>query len=167
MRLVQGFFGLSLLGLLSAHGCKCNKEENNMSTTQQKSESAPTPMAGTTAATPGSDASGESKLGIEVLSPGDGAEAQEKMKVTVHYTGKLVDGTKFDSSLDRNEPFSFVLGAGNVIAGWDQGVKGMKVKEKRRLTIPPQLGYGERGVPGVIPPQSTLIFEVELIKVEP
>ncbi len=155
---------ICLLSLFAAQSCSCNKKNEEAQVSEKSVQPSPSvnPQASQSAVT------GEpAKLGVEVLSPGDGAEAQEKMKVTVHYTGKLVDGTKFDSSLDRNEPFSFVLGAGNVIAGWDQGVKGMKVKEKRRLTIPPHLGYGERGVPGVIPPQSTLIFEVELIKVEP
>lgn len=96
---------------------------------------------------------------------GTGAEAVSGKKITVNYAGTLTDGTKFDSSYDRGTPFSFNLGAGEVIAGWDQGVAGMKVGGKRKLTIPPSLGYGAQAA-GAIPPNSTLIFEVELLKVE-
>jgi FKBP-type peptidyl-prolyl cis-trans isomerase len=104
-------------------------------------------------------------LKTEDLVVGSGSEAKAGGKVTVHYTGWLEDGTKFDSSKDRGTPFSFVLGQGRVIKGWDQGVAGMKVGGKRKLTIPPELGYGSRGAGGVIPPDATLIFEVELLGV--
>jgi FKBP-type peptidyl-prolyl cis-trans isomerase len=97
---------------------------------------------------------------------GEGDEAKAGDVVTVHYTGWLTDGKKFDSSLDRNQPFTFQLGAGQVIEGWDKGVAGMKVGGKRKLTIPPGLAYGNRAVGGVIPPNSTLVFEVELLGVK-
>jgi hypothetical protein len=104
-------------------------------------------------------------LKIEILKEGNGIKAENGKTISVHYTGVLEDGTKFDSSLDRREPFSFKLGAGQVIKGWDLGILGMEVGEKRKLTISPELGYGERGAGGVIPPNSTLIFEVELLNV--
>jgi FKBP-type peptidyl-prolyl cis-trans isomerase len=99
------------------------------------------------------------------LTVGTGATAQAGQTVTVHYTGWLENGKKFDSSVDRGQPFSFPLGAGRVIKGWDEGVRGMRVGGKRKLTIPSNLGYGTRGAGGVIPPNATLIFDVELISV--
>jgi len=106
------------------------------------------------------------ELKIEDIVVGTGVEAVAGKDVTVHYTGTLTDGTKFDSSLDRGNPFVFSLGAGEVIKGWDQGVAGMKVGGKRKLTIPSSLGYGDRGAGAVIPPGATLLFEVELLDVE-
>jgi FKBP-type peptidyl-prolyl cis-trans isomerase len=104
-------------------------------------------------------------MNIEKLKTGTGPAPKTGEVVTVHYTGWLQDGTKFDSSVDRNEPFSFVLGRGQVIQGWDQGVATLCVGDKARLTIPPQLAYGAQGYPGAIPPNATLIFEVELLAV--
>ena len=106
-----------------------------------------------------------SGLVYEDISVGTGATAQAGKTVSVHYTGWLTGGEKFDSSKDRNQPFNFPLGANYVIAGWDEGVQGMLVGGVRRLTIPPQLGYGARGAGGVIPPNATLVFEVELLSV--
>jgi FKBP-type peptidyl-prolyl cis-trans isomerase len=106
-----------------------------------------------------------SGLKSEDLKEGAGAAAKSGDTVDVHYTGWLKDGTKFDSSVDRGQPFSFPLGAGRVIKGWDEGVQGMKVGGKRRLIIPPDLAYGARGAGGVIPPNAELTFEVELLKI--
>ena len=113
------------------------------------------------------------QLNRQDVKVGTGAEAVAGRTVVVHYTGWLYDparpdrkGTKFDSSRDRNEPFEFNLGAGQVIQGWDQGVAGMKVGGQRTLTIPPDMGYGARGAGGVIPPNATLLFDVELLAVK-
>ncbi|HEY8536879.1 MAG TPA: FKBP-type peptidyl-prolyl cis-trans isomerase [Vicinamibacterales bacterium] len=109
---------------------------------------------------------GVTRLEITDVTVGTGTEAAPGRKVTVHYTGTLMDGTKFDSSRDRNEPFTFTLGVGEVIPGWDEGVKGMKAGGVRRLTIPSSMAYGSRGAGRVIPPNAALQFEVELLSVE-
>lgn len=119
----------------------------------------PPPVSGDTITT----ASG---LKYIVAQAGSGRAAEPGQQVQVHYTGWLTDGQKFDSSVDSGQPFSFPLGQGRVIRGWDQGVAGMQVGEKRRLIIPPELGYGSRGYPGAIPPNATLIFDVELLDIE-
>jgi FKBP-type peptidyl-prolyl cis-trans isomerase FkpA len=104
-------------------------------------------------------------LVMETLKVGTGGEAKTGERVTVHYVGTLTDGKKFDSSRDRGQGFRFTLGGGEVIQGWDRGVAGMRVGELRKLTIPPHMGYGARGFPPVIPPDATLVFEVELLSV--
>ena len=126
-------------------------------------------LGAATSQTPSATGSAKTKMDDKLIVTdevvGTGAEAVSGKKVTVNYLGTLTNGTKFDSSYDRNQPFSFNLGAGEVIKGWDQGVAGMKIGGKRKLTIPPSLGYGAQDL-GSIPPNSTLVFEVELLKVE-
>jgi FKBP-type peptidyl-prolyl cis-trans isomerase len=136
-----------------------------------KSEEAPAEQAMTEAPAmpetdPGSMVITESGLNYKDLVVGDGAVAEAGKVAVVHYTGWLMDDTKFDSSVDRGAPFEFPLGEGRVIKGWDEGVAGMKVGGKRLLIIPPDLGYGERGAPPHIPPNSVLKFEVELLEVK-
>ncbi len=140
-------------GIVAALSACTKKEAEQAAATAPTAETAP---AG----------GGANELKIENMKVGTGAEAVAGKTVSVHYTGWLTDGKKFDSSLDRNQPFKFSLGAGQVIAGWDKGVQGMKVGGKRKLTIPPTLGYGASGAGGVIPPNATLVFEVELLGVE-
>ena len=106
------------------------------------------------------------RIKIEILEKGNGAAAKNGDTIVVHYIGTLENGTKFDSSLDRGRPFSFVLGAGQVIAGWEQGILGMRVGEKRKLTIAPELAYGEAGAGNAIPPNATLIFEINLLEIK-
>lgn len=118
----------------------------------------PPPVSGQPVTTP-------SGLQYIEVAPGTGEEARAGQRVTVHYTGWLTNGQKFDSSRDRNDPFQFALGRRQVIAGWDEGVAGMRVGGQRRLLIPSELGYGARGAPGAIPPNATLIFDVELLRV--
>ena len=134
------------------------------------SETPSAPPVTTTAAAPANASNAPrtttSGLIIETLATGSGPAAKSGDKVSVHYTGWLTNGTKFDSSRDRNEPFKFHLGAGQVIPGWDEGVAGMQSGGKRRLTVPAHLAYGPRGAGGVIPPNAVLIFEVELLAIQ-
>ena len=154
--------------LLAAVGC--NQTESNQSASSTSAsqtttgEATPPP---TDAGTPGVERTTRSGIKIQDLKVGDGAIAESGKTVSVHYTGWLTDGTKFDSSLDRGQPFPFVLGTGAVIPGWDEGVQGMRVGGKRKLTIPPDLAYGASGTPGgPIPPNATLVFECELMGVQ-
>ena len=144
----------------------CTKKEMTTTQTEKAPTTAATPAATTTAAAPTQTMQNVTELKKEDIKVGDGAEAKAGQTVSVHYTGWLTNGTKFDSSVDRGQPFDFKLGAGQVIPGWDQGVAGMKVHGKRKLTIPPNMGYGERGAGGVIPPNATLVFDVELLAVK-
>ena len=148
-------------------GCqKCSKEQ---STTESEGQSDTTELKGDVAVHERADVKKATSLNELTKiddKEGSGAEAESGNLVSVHYTGWLTDGTKFDSSRDRNAPFDFPLGQRRVISGWDEGVKGMKIGGKRILVIPPSMGYGERGAGHVIPPNSTLIFEVELIAIK-
>lgn len=156
-------FALLITATLAITGCdKCSGAKDQATTASTPAATTP----GAAATTPAPADAGNGTLQITDETVGAGAEAADGKKVSVHYTGTLLDGTKFDSSKDRGQPFSFVLGSGMVIAGWDQGVKGMKEGGKRKLVIPPNLAYGNRAVGGVIPPNSTLVFEIELLKVE-
>ena len=150
--IVYGLAALAVVGLVVA---ACAKKETPNASAANGAAAA----AGTTITT----ASG---LQYVVVKEGDGAVAKAGQTVSVHYTGWLTNGTKFDSSVDRGQPFQFNLGAGQVIKGWDEGVAGMKIGEKRKLIIPPNLGYGDRGAGNVIPPNATLVFDVELLGVQ-
>ena len=146
---------------LAALGCqrKVEEPESRVIVPVPSSESAEAPASASAAA---AKPAGLVKEDIKV---GTGPEAKAGDQVSVHYTGTLTDGTKFDSSLDRNEPFQFALGAGQVIKGWDQGVAGMRKGGKRKLTIPSELGYGASGSPPKSPPNATLVFDVELLSI--
>jgi len=162
-------------------GMGCRGSEPGASSSTATGSSASTTTTSTTSSTTGSGMSATARTETpavpapEVTTPsglryqdlvvGTGAEATAGRAVSVHYTGWLVDGTKFDSSVDRGRPYPFTLGAGDVIRGWDEGVAGMKVGGKRKLTIPPNLAYGPGGRPPVIPPNATLVFDVELLGV--
>jgi FKBP-type peptidyl-prolyl cis-trans isomerase len=145
---------VSMLALFGAAGCQPTAPQPEQPAVMQD----PVPQD------PADNGAGD--LQIEDVVEGDGDEAQVGDTVRVHYTGRLMDGTEFDSSRERDEPFEFVLGRGMVIPGWDEGVQGMKEGGQRRLVIPPDMAYGEQGI-GPIPPNSTLEFDVELLEVNP
>ncbi len=140
----------------------CSQKEANVSSPEKGGKS----MVETTAVDPAAGMiTTPSGLQYKDLVQGSGDSPKPAKMVTVHYTGWLADGSKFDSSVDRNEPFTFRIGAGNVIRGWDEGVMSMKIGGKRKLIIPPALGYGSAGAGGVIPPNATLVFEVILLDI--
>src|SRR5262245_30568129 len=163
--------------IVAIGGCQqsSTSEGTSSTTTTKTTESTPQAAAPSASESPATTPATTPSAGQEVTMPnglkyqdlkvGDGALAESGKEVVVHYTGWLTDNTKFDSSVDRGQPCKFQLGAGQVIRGWDEGVKGMRVGGKRKLTIPPDLGYGANGAGGVIPPNATLIFDVELLEV--
>ena len=146
-------------------GAQAIGEQPNASIATKQNKVAPNP-AGSPPTPLGQPAKSPTGLVYETLTEGTGESAKSGQTVTIHYTGTLADGTVFDSSRTRNEPFVTPIGLGRVIAGWDEGVPGMKVGERRKLTIPPELGYGSSGSPPKIPPNSPLIFDVELLGVK-
>lgn len=155
---------LALLLTLAA----CSGKTDDGTTAVAPAETTATRESGTadTFAMPANPQTTPSGLKYVIDQPGTGAKAQAGQSVSVHYTGWLTDGTKFDSSRDRGEPFELTLGQGQVIQGWDEGVAGMQIGEKRTLVIPPALGYGDQGAGGVIPPDATLVFKIELLGVQ-
>ena len=154
-----------IVSLFTVTGCSGCAEKDTNSQTASDSGSDGTAPADSGESVTTQKQETEAGLVIEDIKEGAGAEATNGSRVSVHYTGTLTDGKKFDSSHDRGTPLQFELGAGQVIKGWDQGVLGMKVGGKRKLTIPSDLAYGDRGIANVIPPGATLIFEVELMDV--
>ncbi len=160
----RGMLGLAAIAVVAA---ACGDDDGD------KKETAKAPAtgnSGTVKASATNEGTGQvvttpSGLKYEDITVGTGAQPQRGQTVTVHYTGTLTNGTKFDSSRDANKPFSFLFGTGQVIKGWDEGVVTMKIGGQRRLTIPASLGYGASGAGGVIPPNATLIFDVELLEV--
>lgn len=159
--MTRGALWLSAAALVALAGCHPKVASAPADVTA--ATPTPAPAAPAKPAPPTKEVTLASGLKYEDMVVGTGDLAESGKSVSVHYTGWLTDGTKFDSSVDRGQPFTFRLGAGQVIRGWDEGVAGMKVGGRRVLVIPPQLGYGARGAGGVIPPNATLMFDVELL----
>ena len=156
----------AMVGLALAGCQQPGTTENTTATTGTAATSAPSASApATSGATEGQERTLAGGLKVTDIKVGSGPMAESGSQVAVHYTGWLTDGSKFDSSLDRGQPISFALGSGQVIRGWDEGLKGMRVGGKRKLTIPSSMAYGPEGRPPVIPPDATLVFEVELMDV--
>ncbi|MBX3127156.1 MAG: FKBP-type peptidyl-prolyl cis-trans isomerase [Polyangiaceae bacterium] len=162
--LTPAFLALGAVVLASA---ACEQKVPEPESRPRPARTAPTaaPPASSPVVTDAADGAAPSELVKEDLAPGKGPAAKKGDKVRVHYTGTLLDGTKFDSSRDRGEPFEFTLGASEVIRGWDEGVPGMKKGGRRKLTIPGDLAYGKRGSPPKIGPDATLVFDVELVEI--
>jgi FKBP-type peptidyl-prolyl cis-trans isomerase FkpA len=165
---IAAFVALALLLCIALFGAACSDDTDGGGAVSASPTGAPQASPSDDKKHSGPDETGGevTELQIEDIVVGTGATAKAGDTVTVHYTGWLTDGTKFDSSVDRGEPFVFGLGQGEVIQGWDEGVAGMKVGGKRKLTIPADMAYGATGAGDVIPPNATLVFEVELLKVE-
>lgn len=164
---------------LTVVGCANNDATENAAPADTAATASPTPQASPTPASPPGPATNGGKMATggkmtttasglkyQDTKVGTGAVAKTGQTVQVHYTGTLTNGTKFDSSRDQNKPFTFTIDGGQVIKGWDEGVQGMKVGGRRRLTVPPDLGYGAAGAGGVIPPNATLVFDVELLGIQ-
>jgi len=161
--------GAALLALFASGCYQASTTQSSASSTSATTTTTPASDQTAPADKPADAASGAAEVALPGglkyvdLKVGDGDIAEAGMTATVHYTGWLADGTKFDSSVDRGQPFPFRIGAGNVIRGWDEGVKGMRIGGKRHLTIPPDMGYGANGYPPTIPPNAVLVFDVELL----
>jgi len=165
---MKRFVTSALAALLAMSALACNQTSTKTSSSGMEASTSakaqtPPPATSATPAPAGQEVTMPNGLKYTDVKVGDGDIADNGMTATVHYTGWLLDGTKFDSSLDHGQPFSFKIGAGGVIKGWDEGVKGMRIGGKRHLIIPADMGYGANGAGGVIPPNATLVFDIDLL----